>query len=68
MTFHQRDGKTGLLTRAKEVLSAALVNRPFFRMNPVLLAAKRDPIITSEIEGDKTKMIGLDVVKRATLP
>lgn len=35
-TFHERDQKKGLLTKAKEILAATLTNRPFFsQMAPV---------------------------------
>jgi phage I-like protein len=30
-SFHHRDAKTGLLTRAKDLVAATLTNRPFFR-------------------------------------
>lgn len=30
-TFAERDSKTGLLTKAKEIIAATLTNRPFFR-------------------------------------
>lgn len=34
-TFKQKDPKTGLMTRAKEIVAATLTNRPLFDMVPV---------------------------------
>lgn len=38
-TFHDRDAKTGVLTRAKDLIAATLTNRPFFKaLSPVVAA------------------------------
>jgi len=42
-TFKQRDPKTGLLTKAKEIIAATLTNRPFFDMAPVTAAVVWTP-------------------------
>ena len=34
-SFAQKDNKTGLMTKAKEIIAATLTNRPFFEMAPV---------------------------------
>lgn len=37
-TFKERDSKTGLRTKAKQIIAATLTNRPFFNMAPVTAA------------------------------
>jgi hypothetical protein len=43
-TFRDRDAKTGLMTRAKAIVAAALTNRPHFTLDPVT-ATRREQLM-----------------------
>jgi phage I-like protein len=47
-SFHDRDSKTGLLTRAKEILRTTLTNNPFFTNLAPVASEQPDPFLLEE--------------------